>query len=853
MWWPINPQQQAALECQAEFLLFGGASGGGKSDVLCADGMQEYENPNLRGLLLRKSYGEMNQLMDRMADIYKPFGARWKGDDHTWIFPSGAKIRTGYMASDLDVGKYQGNPYSWLGVDEAGAQSENRIRKILPWLSSTDPRLRVRARFTANPGGEGMAWLLKVFLRGKCPIHKPATFAERDREFTSVWPGRVYSGSRWQSDEGQTFKTVAFIPSLVTDNPLYDKKKIDSLMSQTAEVQEHLLHGCWCAAEGMYFPFLRTDYVMPYATLEDQWWWNHFISIDYGYGNSSAAAGLYCVSPEGRIYKIAERIRQKMASTEFAEMICNDWIVPNITYPGEVITNDDKRRQQAWLDRVAANPDHIQPHRRRMICCYIDPANDQHHGTGQSNKEIMAESFAKYGVSMIDAAKDPAGNALQLHRKLSQRAFILCDTAPKTYESLATRMMDDKRMGAVKKIHGDPLDDLYDECLVEGTLVRTDIGERTIETIEPGDVVATRDGYMPVRWAGITQADAELVVAELSNGRELIGTSNHPLFSPDRGFFRLDEAVYGDNLLSWEELRKSYSTESSTGAIPNQNMQRIESTLAQGLPTRSWATICSTARFGNTITALYLRAMRFITKNQIPRKTISRILSVLRQKSINPATPIKTGRSQVLEASIWKILGHSLRLGIGLAMARKSIAELPKGTGRQIQHKRLSASSVKKQKLYVGIAWLASVQELARRSTGAIQGWMTATTSANYAEKSLEQVALISANIVAVSVLKLRTGGRGRVYNLTVDGCPEFIASGVLVHNCSYAINTWLQNTIKPQEVEINEKIAAMAQTGVDERSLYIHRARLEKEKKPEGRTIPIGRKKIRQTRSMKK
>ena len=119
VWWPISAPQQTAMHSKAQILLYGGASGGGKTDLLVADAMQEYENTNLRAILIRKSFTEMNQIMDRCKAIYQPFGAFYRSRENSWIFPSGARIRLGYMANDASITMYQGNPFSYLGIDES--------------------------------------------------------------------------------------------------------------------------------------------------------------------------------------------------------------------------------------------------------------------------------------------------------------------------------------------------------------------------------------------------------------------------------------------------------------------------------------------------------------------------------------------------------------------------------------------------------------------------------------------------------------------------------------------------------------------------------------------------------------
>src|SRR6202000_2534236 len=114
----------------------------------------------------------------------------------------------------------------------------------------------------------------------------------------------------------------AFIPARLVDNPLYGREKLESLLTQTKAVQQQLLYGCWCNAAGLYFDFMRPDDVVPYASIGDAWWWMHFLSIDYGYGNSAASAGMYAINPNGRVFKTRERIERKMGAKNFALAIC---------------------------------------------------------------------------------------------------------------------------------------------------------------------------------------------------------------------------------------------------------------------------------------------------------------------------------------------------------------------------------------------------------------------------------------------------------------------------------------------------------------------------------------------------
>jgi hypothetical protein len=454
IWWPINSAQQAYLNCKAQIAEFGGESGGGKTQVLVADAMQERDNPRLRGLLLRTTLEEMAELEDIQQKVYEPLGARWtrKRSIAAWRFPSGATIRPGYLAHDKHLKRYQGNPYTWLGIDESGQHPESRIRFMLAWLTAPkDSGLFARARFTSNPGGEGHGWQMKVFLRNRCPVHYPATYADDKPLETSVYPGRVYRGATW-TDDSFVHKTTAFIPAGLADNPLYGEDKLASLLTQSKAIQQQLLYGCWCNAAGLYFDFMRPDMVVPYASIGDSWWWQHFWSIDYGFGNSAAAAGMYAINPNGVVFKTRERIERKMAALKFAKCLCKDGFSA-VDYP-------QQGPQENWLKKLKARD----PENPRMSFVVMDEAMDQHRGTGKSIYGVMSEVFAEYGLGSMKAAHDPAGNAQVLYNGLANKFCVLTrDSAdlPLSYRSISSRIVDERK--AVKKIHGAWEDDSYDE------------------------------------------------------------------------------------------------------------------------------------------------------------------------------------------------------------------------------------------------------------------------------------------------------------------------------------------------------------------------------------------------------
>lgn len=431
-WQPITDAQYTACYSSADMLMFGGAAGPGKTSFIVADAVREFDNPRLSGIVFRESFPQLEKsVLPKMRDIYTQMGAYFvDGRKRVWTFPSGAKIYVGVIAKEADINNYQGGEYSYIGFDESTHHPERHLRDLLPWWRTTDPSLFKRIRLATNPGGEGAPWHMHSFLRNRCPYHFPKECVE---------PGGVYKGSTWLSD-GKTIPfTVSFIPGLHSDHTMHGPDYADLLKSQSGDRAEMFLKGCWCALQGAYFKGLRPDQVQFRHSIGEKWWWIHYIGIDYGYGNSAAAAGLYCISPptalfpQGQHFKIDEFWAREMLSDEFARACC-----------------------QRFCQSLGGSP-------RKIVAAYIDPANNKHDGTGRSNMEIMNEEFMKHDIPLLPASNDPLGGSMNLARMLASGQLVLTDGCPDTYKSLSSRMHDLDRPGCYKKVKGDFLDDLADE------------------------------------------------------------------------------------------------------------------------------------------------------------------------------------------------------------------------------------------------------------------------------------------------------------------------------------------------------------------------------------------------------
>ena len=456
-WQPGSPAQKAALDSQADILFFGGAAGSLKTATMLMDAVQEYENPHLRAIIFRSSYSEMTDILDKTNSMYPPLGGTYVGSPkYTWTFKSGAKIRFGYVKTDEDWKKYLGPRYSFIGWDESTAHTEKQVRNLLGRLSSTDRTLRLRCRLGSNPGGIGASWHQEVFLRGPfCPVHDLGKCAT---------PGKLYTDRKWSDGKAIPF-SVSFIPGRLTDHTLLDadySKRLNMMAGADAAAMEL---GCWCRLEGSYFPFLNSDYIKPLADCGIEWWHNHFISIDYGYGQSWSAAGLYARSPGevkrkvvipgidpallgdgkpvfagGRIRKIAEILVPMTPIDVFAQMIVDNFVAPG---PGE--------------------------ERRCIIAVFLDPNNfnpsfDSRAGTGgHSYSDQIDRILEPWGLSCQMASNNRAAGWQLLYRMLRDGEFEITDQCPETFESIRTRLINPKKSGDILKIEGSELDDVADE------------------------------------------------------------------------------------------------------------------------------------------------------------------------------------------------------------------------------------------------------------------------------------------------------------------------------------------------------------------------------------------------------
>ena len=261
-----NPGPQTEfLSAPEQDVLYGGSAGGGKSYAMLVDPLRYMHVKEHRALLLRKSMPELRELIDKSRELYpKAFaGAKFREVEKIWRFPSGASLEFGYLDRDADVYRYQGQSYTWIGIDELTQYpTEFPLQYLQSRLRTTSKEIKCYIRCTANPGGVGGYWVKKRYLDPSPP----------NESFT-----------------GEDKITRKFIPARLEDNPYLaaDGKYEQMLQSLPAVQRKQLLEGNWDVAEGA--AFTEFDYdnhcIDPFEIPRT---WERVTGIDYGYAAESA-------------------------------------------------------------------------------------------------------------------------------------------------------------------------------------------------------------------------------------------------------------------------------------------------------------------------------------------------------------------------------------------------------------------------------------------------------------------------------------------------------------------------------------------------------------------------------------
>lgn len=301
--WTPQPRQLAFMSRPEDEALYGGAAGGGKSDALVIEATRQVDIPHYKGLILRKTYPQLTELIDKSLTYYPSAfpGAKYNASDHTWRFPSGAKIVFGSMQHSKDKINYQGKAYDFIAFDELTHFTYDEYIYLSSRNRPNGPGTRCYTRSTANPGGIGHGWVKDRFITAAEPM-------------TTIW--EKVSVDHPDGRKTTEYKSRIFVPSSVFDNEILlknDPGYLTRLAALPEAERKALLYGDWDSYSGQFFSEWRND---PTHYQDRRWThvidpfeidpnWRIYRSFDWGY-NRPFSCGWWAIDYDGVAYRILE-------------------------------------------------------------------------------------------------------------------------------------------------------------------------------------------------------------------------------------------------------------------------------------------------------------------------------------------------------------------------------------------------------------------------------------------------------------------------------------------------------------------------------------------------------------------
>ena len=298
-----GPQTQFLAASERE-VFYGGARGGGKSYAMLVDPLRYCHRATHRALLIRRTMTELRDLINHSQRLYsRAFpGAKWREQEKEWRFPSGAKIEFGYAENMTDVLRYQGQSYTWIGIDELPQYPTPDIYNFLrSSLRSVDPEIPVFMRATGNPGNVGSQWVREMFVNPSTPNKK------FDVKIST--PVGVRKISR------------RFIPAKLQDNPyLMQTDDYYIMLASLPETQKRqFLDGDWDAFDDSAFPeFKKQTHVVESFEIPKGWY--RFRAADWGY-SSPACCLWFAIDYDNNIWIYRELYVTKNTADQFARKV----------------------------------------------------------------------------------------------------------------------------------------------------------------------------------------------------------------------------------------------------------------------------------------------------------------------------------------------------------------------------------------------------------------------------------------------------------------------------------------------------------------------------------------------------
>lgn len=312
-WQPLPGPQTQALRSPANVIGYGGAGGGGKTDLLLgAAGTYHY-----RSIIFRRVFPSVRGIIERSREIFAR-GQQHAKDSyneslHLWRLADGRTIEFASLQYDADKRKYQGRAYDLHGFDELTEFTEDLFRFVTAWnrTARTDVQPRVICTFNPPHDDDGM-WVISYF----APWLDPDYSGVRAMPGEVRWFGIVDGEEREVEAGTPRARSRTFIPASLTDNPYLMQTGYADTVAMLPEPLRSILRGDFTAG--------RTD--DPWRVLPAAW-------VD-------AARGRWAdVPPAGPLATIGVDVARGGKDQTILARRFGQWYAPLDVHPGSSTPN----------------------------------------------------------------------------------------------------------------------------------------------------------------------------------------------------------------------------------------------------------------------------------------------------------------------------------------------------------------------------------------------------------------------------------------------------------------------------------------------------------------------------------
>jgi len=263
-WIPLPGPQLLATRSRADIIGFGGAAGGGKTDLGIGWALTEHHV----SAIFRREGTELTAIEDRIRSILGNDDG-YNSTKRIWRPPNlpDKQIEFGSVPNAGDELKYQGRPKDLLHLDETTSFLRPQVEFLMGWVRTTLVGQRTRVLMTFNPPvkSEGR-WIIEYYAPWLDPHHpnpaQPgeirffAQVAERTmemsdgRKFILVNDEPVFDFDPAEHDVSRIIspKSRTFIPSRIGDNPyLVGTNYMSTLQAMPEPLRSQMLYGDFTA------------------------------------------------------------------------------------------------------------------------------------------------------------------------------------------------------------------------------------------------------------------------------------------------------------------------------------------------------------------------------------------------------------------------------------------------------------------------------------------------------------------------------------------------------------------------------------------------------------------------------